>query len=219
MFASIAHRYDLLNTLLSARADAYWRRETAAAATVPADALVLDLCTGTGKLAKELCRRFPEAQIVGLDFCTQMLSVARQRYTSSFSLVSGDALSLPFKDSSCDLVTVAFGIRNFADLKAGLAEIHRCLKPGGVGLFLEFFLPQKGTLSPLYRFYLGRVLPFLGQTISRASGAYSYLRDSVTHFVSPGDLSQLMREAGFESVSHRPLTGGIVAIHQGRRGG
>jgi demethylmenaquinone methyltransferase/2-methoxy-6-polyprenyl-1,4-benzoquinol methylase len=120
--------------------------------------------------------------------------------------------------SSCfDLVAVAFGIRNFADLGGGLAEIRRCLKPGGSILTLEFFLPERGIFAGLYRFYLWRVLPLLGETISGVRGAYSYLRDSVEDFVTPEELSKLMADAGFHDVSHRLLTGGIVAIHQGRR--
>lgn len=218
MFASIANRYDFLNTLLSAGLDARWRRQASAAVTLPPDSVILDLCTGTGKLAEEMRRRFPEALVIGVDFCPEMLSLARRKNNPSFSLLRADALSLPVKTSSCDLIAVAFGIRNFADLEAGLREIHRCLRPRGSVVLLEFSLPRQGAFATVYRFYLGVIVPFLGERISGVRGAYSYLRDSVGCFVTPNRLSLMMREVGFRTVSYRPLTGGIVAIHTGWNG-
>lgn len=218
MFASVARRYDLLNTLLSGGADARWRRQAAAAVMIARDSAVVDLCTGTGKLAAELCKRCPAAQVIGMDFCPEMLSLARRNNDASFTLVCADALCLPLKASSCDLIAVAFGVRNFADLRAGLREIHRCLRGGGAILILEFFLPAGGPFTALYRFYLGRILPFLGQRVSGAKDAYVYLRDSIAGFVSPAELSDLMAEAGFQRISYRLLTGGILAIHTGRKG-
>jgi demethylmenaquinone methyltransferase/2-methoxy-6-polyprenyl-1,4-benzoquinol methylase len=219
MFASVAHSYDFLNSLLSAGTDARWRRRAAAAISLPPNAVVLDLCTGTGKLALELRRRFPDAQIIGVDFCLEMLYLARRKGVSAPSLICADALLLPIKTSSCDLIAVAFGIRNFADLEVGLREIHRCLSPNGTALFLEFFPPNRGAFLSLYGFYLKRCLRPIADALSGVKGAYTYLSESVNHFITPAELSCLMKDIGFHKVFHRPLTGGIVHFHQGSKGG
>jgi len=217
MFASVARRYDLVNTLLSVGTDGRWRRRGAASVRLPAEALILDLCTGTGKLAAELRRRFPGSRVIGADFCLEMLSLAHKS-VPSLPFVCADALCLPLKGGSFDLVAVGFGIRNFADLKSGLCEVRRILKPTGAVLLLEFSAPRPGLAASFYGLYLGRIVPFLGEKVSGVKGAYSYLRDSVNSFPTAERLAGIMEEVGFEDVTYRPLSGGIVAIHVGWRG-
>jgi len=216
MFASVARRYDLVNTLLSMGTDSRWRRRSAASVRLPAEALILDLCSGTGKLAAEFRRRFPGSRVIGADFCLEMLSLARES-APSVSFICADALSLPVKAGSFDLVAVGFGIRNLTDLKTGLCEIRRILKPTGAVLLLEFSAPRPGSVALFYGLYLGRILPFLGEKVSGVKGAYSYLRDSVNSFPTPERLAGIMEEVGFQNVTYRILSGGIVAIHVGWR--
>ena len=213
MFAAISPRYDLLNSLFSAGLDSMWRRRAAAAVDVPSGGVILDLCTGTGKLAHHLRGRFPDATVIGIDFCPDML--VRARNADGVALVGGDALRLPVADDTCDLVTVAFGIRNFADLNSGLREIHRALRPGGTVVFLELFMPKSWLVRQPYSLYLGTLMPFMGELVSDARGSYSYLRDSIKAFCSPEELMQVMTEAGFRNISYKLLTGGVAGLHVG----
>ena len=223
MFAGIAPRYDLLNRLLSAGRDRYWRREAAAHAQLSQGALALDICTGTADLAIELARQFPWAgSIVGVDFCLPMLrlgadKVSRSGLTHRIRLQAASAEALPFGADTFDAATVAFGIRNLLDRRRGLAELNRVLRPGGRGIILEFAVPQGRLFGPLYRFYFHRVLPWLGGAISGDRGAYSYLPASVSNFPSPRELARLMEEVGFQDVRFRAMTCGIVTLHVGRK--
>jgi len=225
MFGGIAHRYDLLNRLLSAGRDRYWRREAVAQAQLPAGGLAVDVCTGTADVALELAKQFPSAKsIVGVDFCLPMIrlaarKVARKGLTERIRLQAGSAEALPFDSNIFDAATVAFGIRNLVDRKRGLAELNRVLRPGGRGIILEFAVPQGPLLRRLYHFYFHRVLPWLGGLISGDRAAYSYLPASVSVFPSPRELGRLMEEVGFHDVCCRTLTGGIVTLHVGKKSG
>ncbi len=223
MFGGIAHRYDLLNRLLSAGRDRYWRREAVALAQVPPGGLAIDVCTGTADAALELAKQFPSAKsIVGVDFCLPMIrlaadKVARKGLAGRIRLQAGSAEALPFDSHTFDAATVAFGIRNLVDRKQGLAELNRVLRPGGRGIVLEFATPEGPIFGRLYRFYFHRVLPWLGGLISGDRAAYSYLPASVSEFPSPRELSRLMEEVGFREVRVRALTGGIVTLHVGKK--
>ena len=223
MFAGIAPRYDLLNRLLSAGRDRYWRREAVAQAQLPPGGLALDVCTGTADIALELARQFPSARsIIGVDFCLPMLrlgadKVSRSGLAHRVILQAASAEALPFGADTFDAATVAFGIRNLPDRRRGLVELNRVLRPGGRGIVLEFATPQQAIFGRLYRLYFHRVLPWLGGMISRNRGAYNYLPASVSTFPSPRELARLMEEVGFQDVRYRALTGGIVALHVGRK--
>ena len=158
LFARIAHRYDLANSLLSLGCDSFWRANVAARVSrwTPAD--ILDLATGSGVLAHEIKRQIPGARIVGADFCAPMLAVARRRGIKE--LVIADGLALPFLDGRFDVVTIAFGLRNMASYETALCEVRRGLRPGGHLVILDFSLPGP-LLRPLYRFYLHHILPIL----------------------------------------------------------
>ena len=220
MFDSIAPRYDLLNSLLSARMHHGWRRVAAdQAALKPGDA-ALDVCTGTGDLAFELARRVGRGgRVVGTDFSRPMLQIGEQkkaqRGLNEVSLALADTQALPFPDASFDAVTVGFGIRNVADIEKGIREMARVAKPGGRVVLLEFNQPTNRTFAALYRFYSFRVLPLLGGLVSGRRSAYEYLPSSVAAFHSREALAEMMNRAGLADVRVTDLVFGTVAIHRG----
>lgn len=222
MFATIAGRYDLLNHLLSGNVDKRWRNLVAKAllATLEnGNAVVLDVACGTGDLSLTLFEN-GSAKIVGLDFCRPMLDIAASKSRkagAAVSLIEGDALKLPFADSSFDAATIAFGLRNFTSTEAGFKELRRVLKPGGSVAVLEFSKPNTPLLSSFFNFYFRKLLPLVGGWISGSKSAYQYLPDSVSRFPDQRALASLMEEAGFENVDFQNLTGGIAALHVGSR--
>lgn len=222
MFAVIAARYDLLNHLLSGNIDKRWRRLVAATLyqTLPSgEGRILDVACGTGDLSLTISGE-GKAQIVGLDFCRPMLEIAASKCLkrgANIPFIEGDALALPFRDRSFDGVTIAFGLRNLAGIESGLVELLRVLKPGARVAVLEFSKPKNAFFRGLFRVYFTKLLPFVGGLISGSRGAYQYLPDSVSRFPDQHELASLMREAGFEEVTYKNLTGGIAALHVGRR--
>lgn len=230
MFTQIAPRYDLLNHLLSLQLDRLWRARTAKSLRSildRGDAVVLDLCCGTGDLALAL-RKSAKARIIGADFSHTMLVRARAKSCAganhsdalgALPLFESDALCLPFADSSFDLVTTAFGFRNLANYEAGLREIQRILKPGGTIAILEFTEPPDGVMGNLYRWYFRKVLPRVGAFISGDSAAYTYLPKSVSRFFRPAELAALMSAVGYADASFRVWTFGTVALHTASRAG
>jgi demethylmenaquinone methyltransferase/2-methoxy-6-polyprenyl-1,4-benzoquinol methylase len=221
MFTRIAPRYDLLNHLLSAQMDKRWRtrtsRELRPVLNRP-DAVVLDLCCGTGDLAFALAHD-AKARILGADFSHTMLLRANQKNAQlsvgeqRIPFLEADALGLPFADASFDLVTAAFGFRNLANYEAGLREIFRVLKPGGTLGILEFTEPAPGLFGQLYRFYCQKILPKIGGLISGDPAAYSYLPKSVARFFRPDELASLMRQVGYSPVRFHLMTLDSVALH------
>ena len=219
MFATIAGRYDLLNHLLSGNVDKRWRKLVAnrVRERLPsADSLILDVACGTGDLSQTLFE-ITGARVFGTDFCRPMLSIAADKLPSSISLIEGDALRLPFKDAMFDAVTIAFGLRNLAGVESGLLELRRILKPNGWVAVLEFSRPTNAVLRPLFSLYFRRILPLMGGVISGSLGAYTYLPASVSRFPDQKQLAVMMEQSGFEQVSFENLTGGIAALHMGRR--
>jgi demethylmenaquinone methyltransferase/2-methoxy-6-polyprenyl-1,4-benzoquinol methylase len=222
MFAGIAGRYDLLNHLLSGNTDKRWRRLVAKRLQPVLSiegASALDVACGTGDLALALAK-VTGAFVVGTDFCRPMLEIAARKAVTNVTeipFVEGDALSLPFADESFDAVSIAFGLRNLSSVENGLKELLRVLKPTGRAAILEFSRPVVPGFRALFQFYFTRVLPKLGGMISGSPGAYEYLPDSVSRFPDQKRLAAMMRDAGFEEVEYRNLTGGIAALHMGTR--
>ena len=221
MFSSIAPRYDLLNHLLSANVDKVWRRRAVDRLgweRAPGG-LYLDNCAGTLDLAVELARRSAfRGRVVGSDFTFAML----ERGTAKLDGIPvrracADALTLPFPDATFDGSTVGFGVRNLADLDAGLRESARVLKPGARLVILEFTTPSWQPFRALYLGYFLRVLPAIGRLVSKHSTAYTYLPESVRHFPEPAELARRMETAGFAEVGWKTLSGGIAALHWGVR--
>jgi demethylmenaquinone methyltransferase/2-methoxy-6-polyprenyl-1,4-benzoquinol methylase len=223
MFSGIARRYDLLNHILSVNIDKRWRRLVAERLRDVLDnenALVLDVACGTGDLAIELNSK-ANAHIVGTDFCRPMLTIARDKTAgigAAIPYVEGDALALAFADETFDAVTIAFGLRNLANVRNGLTELHRILKNGGRLAILEFSSPVVPGFRQLFNFYFTSILPRIGGAVSGSRGAYEYLPDSVSKFPDQKRLAEMMRETGFGNVEYKNLTGGIAALHLGTKG-
>jgi len=226
MFTEIAPSYDALNHLLSLQIDRLWRARTAKLLRPilqREDAVVLDLCCGTGDLALAF-RDSGNARVIGADFAHTMLVRARAKSIlgSSHSgmpappplpLFEADALRLPFANASFDLVASAFGFRNLANYEEGLREIRRVLKPGGTIAILEFSEPPPGLIGDLYRWYCRKLLPKIGGWLSGNLSAYKYLPASVARFFRPEELSAQITSAGFVSVKYKLWTLGSVALH------
>lgn len=222
MFAGIAGRYDLLNHVLSLNIDKRWRRLVANALRPTLNdenAIVLDVACGTGDLALEL-NSGSAATVIGTDFCRPMLELARKKSTGEttpIAYIEGDAMNLPVAEAKFDAVTIAFGLRNLANVNDGLIELNRVLKPGGRLVVLEFSTPIVPGFGRLFNFYFSHILPRIGGAVSGSRGAYEYLPDSVSKFPDQKKLSTMMERAGFSAVSYRNLTGGIAALHFGTK--
>ncbi len=207
MFDGISPVYDAMNRAMTLGLDRRWRRLAAGAVVRPGDR-VLDACCGTGDLA--LAGERAGGVVTGLDFSPRMLARARKK-SRSVTWVEGDALALPFDDAAFDSATVGFGVRNLADLAAGLAELRRVLRPGGRLACLEITRPE-GPLRPLFRLWFERLVPAAGRMLPGGE-AYAYLPASVARFPGPPELTALLEEAGLVEVGWRSLGGGIVALH------
>lgn len=219
MFTAIAPRYDFLNHLLSLNVDRSWRRAAVARLRWEAkpDGTYLDLCAGTLDLAAELARSEGfRGRVVGADFVVPMLQRGRNKAPRT-APVAADVLELPFPAARFDGALVGFGVRNLADLDAGLHEAARVLKPGARFVILEFATPRFAPLRAVYLFYFRRILPAIGRLVSKHRDAYTYLPESVMGFPEPEALSQRLVAAGFSRVGFERLSGGICTVHYGTR--
>lgn len=241
MFDRVAPRYDLLNTVLSMGQDAHWRRVAARAAlsarpdwregpdrpdarsapspsasAAMSEAAVLDVAAGTGALSRELLDR-GAGSVTAVDLSHPMLLAGARRAGHALHLVAGDALRLPFRSETFDAVTIAFGLRNLPDPRAGLRELARVTRRGGVLVVLEFSRPSWTPFRAVYHAYLSHVLPRVAAALSPAPAAYRYLAESILRWPSAQGLADWIRGNGWTAVAHRPLSGGIVAVHRARR--
>lgn len=222
MFGAIAPRYDLLNHLLSLNTDRRWRRiavDRLLAAGGPGGTY-LDACAGTLDLAREIATRPAfRGRVVASDFAVPMLERGTHKVEAlPVSVACADTLRLPVADATFDGAIVGFGVRNLADLDAGLAEFGRVLRPGAPLVILEFTTPVWPPFRALYLFYFRRILPLVGRLVSRHASAYDYLPATVVEFPAPPALAAKMRAAGFERTEWRLLSGGIAAVHVGIQG-
>ncbi len=224
MFDAIARRYDTLNHTLSLGLDRRWRRRAIRELRLSGRERVFDVCTGTGDLAVEaLTAETGHARdVVGLDFAGEMLRFARAKVAAlglsdRIRFVRADAMRLPCPDSSCDAVTVAFGIRNVLDPEAACREFVRVLRPGGQLAVLEFGMPRIPGIRTAYRWYFRYVLPRVGGMVSRHGEAYSYLPASVQQFATPEEFAGMLRRVGLAEVRSVRLTLGIVYLHVASR--
>jgi demethylmenaquinone methyltransferase / 2-methoxy-6-polyprenyl-1,4-benzoquinol methylase len=224
MFGEIAGRYDFLNHLLSLNVDRYWRWRTVRTVAPKGGDRILDVCTGTGDLALAYHKASKgEAEIVGADFCHEMLALGHQkgmkaRAGDRLTFIEADTQKLPFPSDRFNIVTVAFGLRNVADTDAGLAEMTRVCTPGGRVAVLEFSSPEWQPFKGIYSWYFRNVLPRIGQMLARnAESAYSYLPESVGEFPQGEALAERMRRVGLTEVSYRPLTLGVATLYVGKK--
>ena len=217
MFARISPRYDLLNHLLSVNIDKRWRRQVVEKLRpgLSRESRLLDVACGTGDLSIALFENIGP-RVTGVDFCRPMLERAARKQPG-IAFVEGDALQLPFDDDVFDAVTIGFGLRNLSSVEQGLSELRRVLKPNGWAAILEFSKPVVPCFRSLAVGYCTRFLPRIGGLISGSRSAYEYLPDSVARFPDQETLSAMMTEAGFADVVFENLTGGVAALHTGRR--
>ena len=222
MFDNIAPKYDLLNHTLSMSIDRVWRRRVVGEVRRANPGRSLDVATGTGDLAIAMARRIRDVQVLGVDLSEQMLAVARRKIEARgldgrIVLDRGDAERLAVADASVDVATVAFGVRNFGDLGAGLRELARTIKPGGKVVILEFSRPRNRVFRALYEFYSYKILPRIGGLVSRDKRAYEYLPASVGEFPAPEEFMAMMARAGFRNCRARSQSFGIAQIYIGER--
>ena len=222
MFDNIAPKYDLLNHTLSMSIDRVWRRRVVGEVRRAKPGRILDVATGTGDLAIAMVLRIRDVQLLRVALSEQMLAVARRKIEARgldgrIVLDRGDAERLAVADASVDVATVAFGVRNFGDLGAGLRELARTIKPGGKVVILEFSRPRNRVFRALYEFYYYKILPRIGGLVSRDKRAYEYLPASVGEFPAPEEFMGMMARAGFRNCRARSQSFGIAQIYIGER--
>jgi demethylmenaquinone methyltransferase/2-methoxy-6-polyprenyl-1,4-benzoquinol methylase len=218
IFSKIAGRYDVFNAMASMGIDRSWRRELVRTCALTPSSRVLDLASGTGDVAFALANLGHPAEVVATDFVPEMLAVAETKAAEnppavpvSFSVA--DAQELPFDDESFDVATVAFGVRNFPDRPRNFAEVLRVLKPGGRYVILEFSRPTFAPWRRVYHVYLRHAIPAIGGMLTGDRDGFVYLNDSIRQFPTQPALAAELRQAGFQQVSWKDLSGGIVALH------
>ena len=213
MFDRIARVYDRMNSVMTAGLHHRWRQRAADLAALRPGDRALDVATGTGDLAIELARRVaPDGEVIGSDFSTGMLDLARAK-APSLHWEWGNALDLPYGDEAFAAATVGFGARNFSDLDRGLAEMARVVRPGGRVVVLEITTPQRPPLSTFFSIWFDRIVPAVGRLAD--SDAYTYLPSSVKRFPGPEELAARMAAAGLTDIRWILTAGGIIAIHAG----
>lgn len=215
MFASISKKYDLLNDILSFGIHKKWRRKSVQLASPDNNSKVLDIACGTGDFAFEFEHFTPN--IIGLDFCEEMLEIACQKAkkrNSSVQFIKGDALNLPFDDASFDLVSIGFGIRNVDDINKSIAEIFRILKPNGKAIILEFGQPKNPFFRFIYNIYSKYIMPFIGKIFASSKEAYTYLPTTAGLFPCRNAFLDIARKAAnFKKMNFYSLTFGIAYIY------
>ena len=221
MFNRIAHRYDLLNRLLSFRQDVAWRMKLVRFLPDVKNISLLDVATGTGDVIFSLLKKSNNIEkAIGIDMAEKMLDVGRKKVNAlnledKMDLQLGNATDIPFEKNTFDLATISFGIRNVSTLDQGIQNMYRVLKKNGRILVLEFSLPKNKIIRALYLFYFRRILPIIGGLVSGDSYAYNYLNQSVESFPYGEDFCDILKKNGFKNVKYHPLTFGIASIYQG----
>lgn len=223
MFNRIAAHYDSLNHIMSFNIDRSWRKRGVALVAQGRPQRILDLATGTADLAIEMAERMPEVEVVGVDLSTEMLAVGREKVKKAglaerVTLCEGDAEALPFDQATFDAVTVAFGVRNFANLPLCLQEMYRVLRPDGEVMILELSTPSNPLVRWCYECYAFHFLPWVGGLISSDKAAYRYLPASIRAFHRPDEVVRMMREAGFREVVRERKCLGVAHIYYAKHG-
>jgi demethylmenaquinone methyltransferase/2-methoxy-6-polyprenyl-1,4-benzoquinol methylase len=223
MFDNIAHSYDFLNHFFSLGIDILWRKKAIRILKKEHPKMVLDVATGTADFAMEAMRMNLNAdKIIGVDISEGMLDVGRKKIADKqwdkvIELRKADSEHLPFENNTFDAFTVAFGVRNFENLEKGLTEMHRVLKPGSLGIVLEFSRPKKFPVKQAFQFYFKYMMPAIGKLVSKDARAYTYLPESVNAFPDGEDFLTIMKGIGYNDTKCIPLSGGIASLYLGRK--
>jgi len=215
MFTRIAHRYDLMNRLMTAGQDVEWRKQVISQAKIKPNFRLLDLGAGTGDLAREALAQQPETKVVAADFTLEMMRVGNRNGSLPWS--AADALNLPFEDKTFDAIVSGFLMRNVGDVQQALKEQYRTLKPGGRIVILDTTKPKRNLLSPFIWLHMHFVIPLLGRLISGFGDAYHYLPDSTEKFLSAEELTVRMAAVGFKRINFDRMMFGTIAIHWGEK--
>ncbi len=218
MFDNIAPAYDLLNRAMSFGLDRSWRAKAVGMVAATHPASIVDIATGTGDFAISLARAIPEATVTGLDLSEGMVAIGRRKVEKAglsprITMIAGDCLDSPLPEGCADAITVAFGVRNFADLRAGYAAMYRMLRPGGMLCVIELSVPASAWVRPFYNLYTRGIIPVMGRIVSSDSRAYTYLPESIAAVPCRENMCRLMTEAGFIRASYRSLTLGVCTIY------
>ena len=215
MFDGIAHRYDLMNTLMTLGQHQAVRRAAARLAQPPRNGLALDLATGTGDFAAALQDSEPTCRVVGVDFALEMMRLGQTKYNLRVAFSAGDMLRLPLPDDTFDCSVNGFVLRNVTDVRAAFAEMQRVLKPGGRAVSLEITEPRAPVWRSVFALYFDRVMPRIGGWLSGRPDAYRYLPQSVHDFLAPEAVVDLMRAVGFRDVFYCREMLGTMAVYVG----
>ena len=219
MFDNISGKYDFLNHFLSLGIDKLWRKKAIKILKEFQPKVIMDMATGTGDFAVEALKLNPE-RVVGVDISNGMLEVGRKKMRKKgveqiVEMVQGDSENLTFEDATFDAFTVGFGVRNFQNLDAGLTEMLRVLKPGGIGLILEFSKPKKFPVKQYFKFHSKYIIPTIGKAISKDKAAYKYLPESVAAFPEGQAFMNIMSDVGYNNLKSKIVGGGIATIYYG----
>ncbi len=213
MFNRIAPRYDLMNRLMTGGMDVRLRKIVIQRAKLPSRGTLLDLGAGTGDLAQEAIRQYPEANVIAADFTLGMMQAGQKRSGPKVDFSAADALQIPFASQSFDAVVSGFLLRNVVDLPGALKEQWRIIKPGGIFVSLDTTKPRKSLLSPFINFHMHQVIPFLGNLLTGDREAYVYLPTTTVHFLSAEELVVYLAQAGFQKIMFQRAMFNTVAIH------
>ena len=219
IFSSVANKYDLMNDLMSAGLHRLWKRQFIKQIKILPESKIIDMASGTGDIAIKILQKYSDVDIVLCDRNLEMLEIAQSRLINknliSAKIVCADAEKLPFPDNYFDYYTIAFGIRNVMNIPAVLQESYRILKPGGKFICLEFSHMKNQCLNKIYEMYSNKVIPFIGEKVTKNRAAYEYLVESIKNFPNAEIFKEMISEAQFDNVSYKSLSAGIAAIHQG----
>ncbi len=224
MFDNIAHSYDFLNHFFSLGIDKLWRKKAINILKKENPGSILDVATGTGDFALQSIKNgLPlSGKITGLDISNGMLEVGRKKITKKnlsdrIDMVQGDSENMPFEDNTFDATMVAFGVRNFQNLKPGLQDMYRVIKPNALCVVLEFSKPKVFPIKQLFGFYFKKIMPFFGKLVSKDARAYTYLPESVDAFPEGEAFKGIMKECGYREIEQKMLFGGVASIYWGRK--
>ena len=222
MFNKIAPYYDFLNRLLTLRIDTLWRKKAIKLLKSDNPQLILDIATGTGDLAVEACKQLTPKKVIGVDLSPEMLEIGKKKIAKKnleniIEFQVGDSENLNFENDNFDAITVAFGVRNYANLTKGLSEMCRVLKPGGKLIILEFTKPTIFPFKQLFNTYFKYILPFVGRFTSNDPKAYQYLYESVQAFPDFEHFGKILEDTGFKNITWKSLSLGICAIYQAEK--